>query len=246
MVSFYYYNFLFQINKNDCESNPCQNDGECIDDIGKFYCNCTGTGYYGLLCQHNENECKKNPNICMNDGVCYDTYGSYVCECLSNYSGFNCEQLIDPCSPQPCGHGGSCISRKNSFECLCSHGYSGEYCEKGPNCPNECSENTKCIAGQCCESDSTGKQCTHQSSGNCDCFNGGVCNDNSSICICPGGFDGVACENDIDECEKTPNICVHGICVNQPGTFKCYCEPGKFFSALVIDITIILNYTDEQ
>lgn len=231
----------FQINKNDCESNPCQNNGECIDDIGKFHCNCTGTGYHGLLCQHNDNECNRNPNICLNGGFCYDTYGSYVCECLSNYSGFNCEESLDPCSPQPCGHAGTCISRKDSFQCVCSHGFTGEYCEIEPNCQLECPESTICIAGQCCEPDSIGKQCKHQFS-DCDCLNGGKCDKNSSTCLCHEGWDGDFCENDVDECEKTPNICVHGICVNQPGTFKCYCEPGKNCVFLVLVFITITNF----
>lgn len=197
-----------------------------MDGIGEFHCNCDGTGYSGPLCQNNENECMRKPNVCSNGGMCYDTYGSYICECPSNYAGFNCEQIVDPCSTQPCGQGGSCISREDSFQCICFHGYSGEFCENGPSCPKECTENTECIAGQCCEPDTSGKQCKSISSEVCECLNGGTCGKNTSICICPEGFEGPICENDIDECEKTPNICVHGICVNQPGTFKCYCEPG--------------------
>lgn len=35
---------------NECESNPCQNAGECIDHIGSFECRCT-KGYTGNRCQ---------------------------------------------------------------------------------------------------------------------------------------------------------------------------------------------------
>lgn len=35
---------------NECESNPCQNDGECIDHIGNFECRCS-KGYTGARCQ---------------------------------------------------------------------------------------------------------------------------------------------------------------------------------------------------
>lgn len=35
---------------NECESNPCQNAGECIDHIGSFECRCT-KGYTGYRCQ---------------------------------------------------------------------------------------------------------------------------------------------------------------------------------------------------
>lgn len=56
-----------------------------------------------------------------------------------------------------------------------------------------------------------------------------------SACICPDGYEGNLCERDIDECLLNPNICVNGICVNQPGTFKCYCEPGKFWNLEKVD-----------
>lgn len=35
---------------NECESNPCQNGGECIDHIGSYECRCT-KGFSGNRCQ---------------------------------------------------------------------------------------------------------------------------------------------------------------------------------------------------
>lgn len=35
---------------NECESNPCQNAGECIDHIGSYECHCTN-GFTGSRCQ---------------------------------------------------------------------------------------------------------------------------------------------------------------------------------------------------
>lgn len=35
---------------NECESNPCLNDGECIDQIGGYECKCS-KGYIGNRCQ---------------------------------------------------------------------------------------------------------------------------------------------------------------------------------------------------
>lgn len=217
-----------EIDWDDCASQPCQNDGVCIDEIGGYRCNCNGTGYSGTLCQNDINECS-NPNICLNGGICYDTYGSYICECPPNYNGYNCESPIDGCSTQPCSHGGTCISMKDgSFHCICSIGFSGDYCENGPTCDRECPPDTKCIAGQCCFPDATGNQCRINTSTHfhdCSCLNGGTCIANSTVCICPKGFEGPKCEADIDEC-LTPNICGKGICVNQDGGFKCYCVPG--------------------
>lgn len=37
---------------NECESQPCQNDGECIDLIGRYQCRCAGTGFEGVNCMY--------------------------------------------------------------------------------------------------------------------------------------------------------------------------------------------------
>lgn len=104
----------------------------------------------------------------------------------------------------------------------------GEFCENA-DCGRDCPKGTECIGGQCCEPDGNGKKCKSIPTEDCDCLNGGTCNENgnTSACICPEGYEGNLCEKDVDECLLNPNICVNGICVNQPGTFKCYCEPGK-------------------
>ena len=36
---------------DECEAEPCQHGGICIDLFQSFYCNCTGTGYTGSYCQ---------------------------------------------------------------------------------------------------------------------------------------------------------------------------------------------------
>lgn len=181
------------------------------------------------MCEDNENECKKKPNICLNGGTCYDTYGSYVCECQPNFGGFNCEQPVDQCSAKPCNNGATCINRKDGVQCVCPHGFYGDFCESGLDCGRDCPKGTECIGGQCCEPDTNGKQCKALPIEDCNCLNGGSCHENGNIstCICPEGYEGSLCEKDVDECLQNPNICVNGICVNQPGTFKCYCEPGN-------------------
>ncbi|KAH8340340.1 hypothetical protein KR067_013431, partial [Drosophila pandora] len=37
---------------NECESNPCQNGGQCKDLVGKYECDCQGTGFEGLRCEN--------------------------------------------------------------------------------------------------------------------------------------------------------------------------------------------------
>lgn len=46
-----YTHFVGETDFNECESMPCQNNGECIDLIGRYQCRCTGTGFEGANCK---------------------------------------------------------------------------------------------------------------------------------------------------------------------------------------------------
>lgn len=49
-------------------------------------------------------------------------------------------------------------------------------------------------------------QCSDTKKEVCDenekCQNGGSCQPKTGICLCPEGYTGKFCENDVDECEK--------------------------------------------
>ena len=45
-----YYDFIFFLDVDDCEPNPCQNDGTCTDGINSYSCNCAH-GYAGDNCE---------------------------------------------------------------------------------------------------------------------------------------------------------------------------------------------------
>ena len=49
---------------NECESNPCVNGGRCQDQVGRFFCNCEGTGYEGATCGQDVNECNVTAAQC--------------------------------------------------------------------------------------------------------------------------------------------------------------------------------------
>lgn len=62
------------------------------------------------------------------------------------------------------------------------------------------------------------------------CKNNGTCYDgmNSFVCECAEGFTGTTCENDVDECSKTPPPCRNYVsCENLIGSFKCNCISGN-------------------
>lgn len=40
---------------NECASNPCKNNGACIDRVNRFICKCA-TGFTGSVCQTSEFE----------------------------------------------------------------------------------------------------------------------------------------------------------------------------------------------
>ena len=35
---------------DECTSNPCENDAECVDEVNRFSCTCPA-GYTGFICQ---------------------------------------------------------------------------------------------------------------------------------------------------------------------------------------------------
>jgi Notch-like protein len=72
-----------------CDSNPCQNGGQCTNGDNTYTCDCTGTGYTGSTCQEQIDECAASP--CQNGGTCTDGINSYTCACVNGYTGTNCE-----------------------------------------------------------------------------------------------------------------------------------------------------------
>lgn len=72
---------------DDCNSNPCKNDGYCKNLPGNRYeCICK-TGFEGERC-HLNMACLSLP--CANNGRCTLDAVGYQCSCVDGWSGENC------------------------------------------------------------------------------------------------------------------------------------------------------------
>ena len=81
-----------QFDTRPCASNPCLNNGTCINNLNgtiySFECQCKNT-FYGLNCENHINICQ---NVtCSNHGYCYTEQNIASCKCFTSYSGDSCE-----------------------------------------------------------------------------------------------------------------------------------------------------------
>uniref|UniRef100_T1GEP2 EGF-like domain-containing protein n=1 Tax=Megaselia scalaris TaxID=36166 RepID=T1GEP2_MEGSC len=124
-----------EIDINECEPNPCQNGGQCIDEVGAYKCNCTGTGFEGPQCENDIDECNIGRTKCGGKGACINLPGSFKCECALGLCGYDCH-LDDPCIMKEsgvCDNGGSCVEKCTDvvdYTCNCTIGFMGKTCNQ--------------------------------------------------------------------------------------------------------------------
>ncbi|XP_020367649.2 protein crumbs homolog 1-like isoform X1 [Rhincodon typus] len=177
-----------------CSSNPCHNNGTCVDLFDLYQCNCMA-GWEGTRCELNVDDCAST--LCIH-GNCSDLLEGYKCSCNLGYTGKNCESNIDDCVNHKCRNNGTCIDSINSYFCNCLHQFTGRYCEWSYP-PVKCGESFSCN-------------------------NGGLCTDGlwGANCTCKPGFTGVSCEEVVNECDSNP--CQNGgTCHNLVNKFVCVC-----------------------
>ncbi|XP_067128000.1 delta and Notch-like epidermal growth factor-related receptor isoform X3 [Centruroides vittatus] len=186
---------------NQCDRNPCLNDGVCQGNQTWYKCLCP-SGYTGRDCETNMDECISNPCV---HGVCEDGVGTYKCYCLPGYGGDHCEFEYDECDSSPCINGGVCEDLVAGYRCHCGPGYQGRRCQiKLDLCqPNPCPSPAQCVDRgnnySCiCHPGFNVPGCT-QHYDPCypnPCQNGGSCwpSLDSFFCSCRPGYTGDSCE----------------------------------------------------
>ncbi|XP_045429087.1 neurogenic locus notch homolog protein 4 isoform X2 [Pipistrellus kuhlii] len=189
-------------------SEPCANGGTCLRlPQGQGACRCA-PGFLGETCRFPD-PCQ-NAQLCRNGGSCQallpvppgsSLAPSFLCTCPSGFTGERCQaQLNDPCSSF-CSQMGRCHVQASGLpRCSCLPGWTGERCQLR----DFCSANP--------------------------CMNGGECLTTypQIQCRCPPGFEGHACERDVNECFRDPGPCPAGTaCRNTLGSFHCACPAGR-------------------
>uniref|UniRef100_A0A8C9EV35 Crumbs cell polarity complex component 2 n=1 Tax=Pavo cristatus TaxID=9049 RepID=A0A8C9EV35_PAVCR len=121
-------------NINECESQPCQNGGHCVDLVDGFLCHCL-PGYSGVECAVNINECEEGP--CKNGAVCEDGIADYTCHCAPSQDGIvwggkNCSVKLTGCQTHDCQNEALCIptyqAESHGHLCQCQPGFYDATC----------------------------------------------------------------------------------------------------------------------
>ncbi|KAI1898075.1 hypothetical protein AGOR_G00068610 [Albula goreensis] len=90
------------IDSNQCLSSPCQNGGECKDNLRSYFCKCP-TGYAGRDCEiETERLCVVNNGGCMHYCEMEEERGR-VCDCASGYRLGEDGMICEPAVEFPCG-----------------------------------------------------------------------------------------------------------------------------------------------
>jgi len=84
---------------DECQVEPCQNDGICSDLLADFSCQCA-TGWTGKDCSADVDECELELDDCVEPLVCSNSAGGFECACRVGFSLFEGECFPNSCALQ--------------------------------------------------------------------------------------------------------------------------------------------------
>ncbi|KAL3880062.1 hypothetical protein ACJMK2_032333 [Sinanodonta woodiana] len=137
-----------------CLTNPCNNDGECLNEINAesvvvladslnqslsnpvlsliSFCKCPPQ-FTGPVCSTPSPSCGQV--FCQNGAQCINNSdNSKYCRCPGGWQGNSCETDINECVQRnPCQNEAVCTNQQGSYECACQDGFWGKNCENGSN-----------------------------------------------------------------------------------------------------------------
>ncbi|XP_060064022.1 uncharacterized protein LOC132544437 [Ylistrum balloti] len=165
-----------------------------------------------------------------NEGLCGD---NYIVQTLENGQKICKSRTMK----LKCPDGYELVTSGRTTECIPTGGSAVPLspCEDNYSISND-GEEAECVLS------SFGTDCSRNETDYCgrsleslkmDCYpqcsNGGVCADGS--CICPPGVTGVACHQDVDECQLLPRGHCQYDCRNTFGSYHCVCPAGRVINA---------------
>lgn len=106
-----------------CESDPCQNGGECEGDGGSYLCVCP-EGFFGYHCETGEARRRAVLQPCT-------AAAAGASNAVNTAVSHSCSAASDPCFSSPCGSRGYCLPSNGTHSCTCKVSYTGKSCEKG-------------------------------------------------------------------------------------------------------------------
>jgi len=220
-----------------CGDNVCYNGGSClervVDGATVYHCDCTSSytdteSYAGRFCQYPATSfCTKSGGLnghlfCVNDGLCKDD-PYQGCDCPDGFTGFSCEffssELQDgdneneygDNSNSEYGDGDNSVVYPDDYGNV-NDNYDGETStsvwappedpEEARTCDLRCEHGGVCRVGV--------KQVGYLDDLSDNAPHLGENNDNFMHCVCPSGYYGVYCEEEVDVCGQDEHYCLHG------------------------------------
>lgn len=125
-----YFNFMlifFSVDVNECDFNPCENNGTCVNNNGSYTCNCTD-GWKNRNCIEGYKNWKITSSYEFLNRVTLTNaivIFKYICF-IDSFTDINeCDVHF------PCQNNGTCVNNNGSYYCDCKGGWQGHDCEIG-------------------------------------------------------------------------------------------------------------------